>query len=201
MKKIGHRSKKSGNDVPGRRSPKPRLGTSRVIGFVPVVHVVSPATSSEIERALGITKTQKANVSARFRRRRGEVSDFGRTRMRSGREANRRSVFLNVPFDQGYEPLFVALISTLVALGRVPHSVLDRGGTVPQIPLSLVTPSWGRLRIPSGRGFRSTPSGRRAPASLIELRVAREPQGKCPEHDALSDIQFRSVPPHEQSRQ
>ncbi len=45
--------------------------------------------------------------------------------MRSGREANRRSVFLNVPFDQGYEPLFVALISALVALGRVPHSVLE----------------------------------------------------------------------------
>jgi len=45
--------------------------------------------------------------------------------MRSGREANRRSVFLNVPFDQSYEPLFVALISALVALGRVPHSVLE----------------------------------------------------------------------------
>lgn len=45
--------------------------------------------------------------------------------MRSGREANRRSVFLNVPFDQGYESLFVALISALVALGRVPRSVLE----------------------------------------------------------------------------
>jgi hypothetical protein len=45
--------------------------------------------------------------------------------MRSGRNERRRSVFLNVPFDQGYEPLFVALMSSLVALGRVPHSVLE----------------------------------------------------------------------------
>ena len=45
--------------------------------------------------------------------------------MRSGREANRLSVFLNVPFDQDYEPLFVALISTLAALGRTPRSVLE----------------------------------------------------------------------------
>jgi hypothetical protein len=45
--------------------------------------------------------------------------------MRSGKEANRRSVFLNVPFDKGYEPLFVALISALVSLGRVPHCVLE----------------------------------------------------------------------------
>jgi hypothetical protein len=45
--------------------------------------------------------------------------------MRPRRGANRQSVFLNVPFDQGYEPLFVALISSLVALGRVPHSVLE----------------------------------------------------------------------------
>jgi hypothetical protein len=45
--------------------------------------------------------------------------------MRSGKEANRRSVFLNVPFDPTYEPLFIALISVLVALGRVPRSVLE----------------------------------------------------------------------------
>jgi hypothetical protein len=45
--------------------------------------------------------------------------------MRSRREARRRSVFLNVPFDKGYEPLFVALISALVSLGRVPHCVLE----------------------------------------------------------------------------
>jgi hypothetical protein len=45
--------------------------------------------------------------------------------MRAVREANRRSVFLNVPFDQDYEPLFVALISALVALGGVPHAVLE----------------------------------------------------------------------------
>jgi len=45
--------------------------------------------------------------------------------MISGREANQQSVFLNVPFDQGYEPLFVALICALVALGRAPRSVLE----------------------------------------------------------------------------
>jgi hypothetical protein len=45
--------------------------------------------------------------------------------MRSGKEANRRGVFLNVPFDKGYEPLFVALISALVSIGRVPHCVLE----------------------------------------------------------------------------
>src|SRR2546422_5167170 len=45
--------------------------------------------------------------------------------MRSRRETGRRSVFLNVPFDEDYEPLFVALISTLVALGRIPRCVLE----------------------------------------------------------------------------
>ena len=45
--------------------------------------------------------------------------------MRSGKEVKRRSVFLNFPFDQTYEPLFVALLSTLVALGRVPRCVLE----------------------------------------------------------------------------
>ena len=45
--------------------------------------------------------------------------------MRSGREANRLSVFLNVPFDRDYEPLFVALIGALAALGRTPRSVLE----------------------------------------------------------------------------
>jgi hypothetical protein len=45
--------------------------------------------------------------------------------MRSRREAKRRGVFLNVPFDPGYEPLFVGLISALVSLGRVPHCVLE----------------------------------------------------------------------------
>jgi hypothetical protein len=40
-------------------------------------------------------------------------------------EAKRRGVFLKVPFDQDYEPLFVALIGALAALGRMPHSVLE----------------------------------------------------------------------------
>lgn len=36
-----------------------------------------------------------------------------------------RSVFLNVPFDRTYEPLFVTLIGTLVFLGQEPHCVLE----------------------------------------------------------------------------
>jgi hypothetical protein len=63
MKKSGHRSQKPGNGGQGRQNLKSRLGTSRKNGFV---HVVSPATVSEIERALGITKTQKANVLRAF---------------------------------------------------------------------------------------------------------------------------------------
>ena len=41
-----------------------------------------------------------------------------------------KAVFLNVPFDRSYEPLFLAVIATLVSIGRVPRSVLeipDRG--------------------------------------------------------------------------
>ena len=45
--------------------------------------------------------------------------------MPSRREHRSRRVFLNVPFDKSYEPLFVALISALVALGRMPHCVLE----------------------------------------------------------------------------
>jgi hypothetical protein len=36
-----------------------------------------------------------------------------------------RSVFLNVPFDKKYEPIFIALVGGLVALGRKPHCVLE----------------------------------------------------------------------------
>jgi hypothetical protein len=45
--------------------------------------------------------------------------------MRSQSELRRRSVFINVPFDHAYEPLFVALISSLVAVGRTPRSVIE----------------------------------------------------------------------------
>lgn len=41
------------------------------------------------------------------------------------RSNNRQDVFLNVPFDQAYEPLFVALLAALVALGRTPRCVLE----------------------------------------------------------------------------
>jgi hypothetical protein len=36
-----------------------------------------------------------------------------------------RSVFLNVPYDAGYERHFVALISILISLGRKPRCVLE----------------------------------------------------------------------------
>ena len=36
-----------------------------------------------------------------------------------------QSVFLNVPFDRRYTPLFAALISSLTALGRKPRCVLE----------------------------------------------------------------------------
>lgn len=40
------------------------------------------------------------------------------------------SVFLNVPFDRGYEALMIALVAGVTALGCVPHCVLEvRGGT------------------------------------------------------------------------
>ena len=38
---------------------------------------------------------------------------------------NDQAVFLNVPFDKGYEPLFIALIASIVAIGRIPRSVLE----------------------------------------------------------------------------
>jgi len=34
-------------------------------------------------------------------------------------------VFLNVPFDDGYEPLYVALIAALTAFGSTPRTVLE----------------------------------------------------------------------------
>jgi hypothetical protein len=38
---------------------------------------------------------------------------------------NARAVFLNVPYDNEYEPLFVALIAGILAVGRMPHCVLE----------------------------------------------------------------------------
>ena len=36
-----------------------------------------------------------------------------------------KAVFVNVPFDATYEPLFVSLVGTLVFLGQKPHCVLE----------------------------------------------------------------------------
>jgi hypothetical protein len=63
MKKQGRRIQESRNGIHGRPSLKLRVETDRKNGFV---HVVSPATASDIERTLGITKIQKANVLRAF---------------------------------------------------------------------------------------------------------------------------------------
>lgn len=34
-------------------------------------------------------------------------------------------VFINSPYDKGYEPLFVTLVGTLILLGQKPHCVLE----------------------------------------------------------------------------
>ena len=36
-----------------------------------------------------------------------------------------KAVFINAPFDPGYEPLFLTLVGTLVFLGQEPHCVLE----------------------------------------------------------------------------
>jgi len=43
----------------------------------------------------------------------------------AGISPDEQSVFLNVPYDRGYERNFVALISALVSLGRKPRCVLE----------------------------------------------------------------------------
>jgi hypothetical protein len=45
--------------------------------------------------------------------------------MSSDPNPDEHSVFINVPFDKGYERLFVALVATLVSLGRRPRCVLE----------------------------------------------------------------------------
>jgi len=52
-----------------------------------------------------------------------------------------QSVFLNVPYDPSYERIFVALVATLISLGRMPHCVLEISetgqGRMPRIMSSL----------------------------------------------------------------
>jgi hypothetical protein len=43
----------------------------------------------------------------------------------SGSGPQPKHVFINVPFDSGYEPLFATLVGTLVFLGQEPHCVLE----------------------------------------------------------------------------
>ena len=46
--------------------------------------------------------------------------------MEPGRDPRR--VFLNVPFDTAYEPIFIGLVAALVHLGKRPTTVLELGG-------------------------------------------------------------------------
>lgn len=39
--------------------------------------------------------------------------------------ADPQEVYLNVPFDAAYEPLFITLVGTLICLGQKPHCVLE----------------------------------------------------------------------------
>lgn len=41
-----------------------------------------------------------------------------------------RRVFLNIPFDATYEPVFIGLVAALVHLGKHPTTVLEFGGGV-----------------------------------------------------------------------
>lgn len=41
-----------------------------------------------------------------------------------------RRVFLNIPFDIAYEPIFIGLVAALVHLGKHPITVLELGGGV-----------------------------------------------------------------------
>lgn len=45
--------------------------------------------------------------------------------MTAGSRSHELSVFLNVPYDIGYERNFIALLSTIVSLGRIPRCVLE----------------------------------------------------------------------------
>jgi hypothetical protein len=45
-----------------------------------------------------------------------------------GAPVDPKSVFLNVPFDKEYGPLFLALIAGLAGLGRTPRRVLEVPG-------------------------------------------------------------------------
>lgn len=45
--------------------------------------------------------------------------------MRIPQDPDDTAVFLNVPFDQAYEPLFIALVASLTSLGRKPRCVLE----------------------------------------------------------------------------
>lgn len=40
-------------------------------------------------------------------------------------KVDEQSVFLNVPFDKGFERLFVSLVAAIVAIGRIPRCVLE----------------------------------------------------------------------------
>jgi hypothetical protein len=40
-------------------------------------------------------------------------------------EVSENAVFINVPYDEAYEPIFIALFTAILAVGRTPHCVLE----------------------------------------------------------------------------
>lgn len=61
---------------------------------------------------------------ARFRQSRADHQAYV-VRHRSVATPDRKAVFINVPFDTAYEPLFITLVGMLVFLGQEPHCVLE----------------------------------------------------------------------------
>jgi hypothetical protein len=52
-------------------------------------------------------------------------SPVGRHAEREAASSDADRVFLNVPFDHAYEPVFIGLVGSLIHLGRKPTTVLD----------------------------------------------------------------------------
>ena len=74
-------------------------------------------------------------------------------------------VFLNVPFDKPYEPIFIGLVGALIHLGKYPTTVLELGGGAARRMDRLIAAIRGNLfsvhdlsRVElSGRGMSAVP--------------------------------------------
>jgi hypothetical protein len=97
-------------------------------------------------------------------------------------------VFLNVPFDKPYEPIFIGLVGALIHLGKYPTTVLELGGgTAPRIDRLIAAIRANPFSVhdlsrvqPSGRGTSAVPRfnmpfelGLAVAVSLSERRNAK----------------------------